>query len=31
MKYVNEEDANYILRELHGGICGNHNYGMALA
>lgn len=31
MKCVNEEDVNYVLREVHGGICGNHNGIMTLA
>ena len=24
LKWVGKEDANYILREVHEGICGNH-------
>ena len=31
LKCVGREDANYILREVHEGICGNHIGARALA
>ena len=31
LKYVEKEDANYILREVHEGICGNHIEARTLA
>ena len=31
LKCVGREDANYILREVHEGICGNHIRARALA
>ena len=31
LKYVGKEDANYILREVHEGICGNHIRARTLA
>lgn len=30
-KCVNEDDAEYAVREVHEGICGNNNGGMTLA
>ena len=29
--YIGKEDANYVLREVHEGICGNHIGAQALA
>ena len=31
LKCVEEEDADYILREIHEGVCGNHSGGRTLA
>ena len=31
LKCIGKEDANYILREVHKGICGNHIGALALA
>ena len=31
LKCIGEEDANYVLREVHEGICGNHIGAQALA
>ena len=31
LKCIGKEDANYILREVHEGICGNHIGARALA
>ena len=31
LKCVEKEDANYVLREVHGGICGNHIGARTLA
>ena len=31
LKYVGKEDANYVLREVHEGICGNHIGARTLA
>ncbi|XP_074378159.1 uncharacterized protein LOC141719681 [Apium graveolens] len=31
LRYVDEEEGNYILREVHQGICGNHSGGNSLA
>ena len=31
LKCVGKEDANYVLREVHGGICGNHIGARTLA
>ena len=31
LKCVGKEDANYILREVHEGICGNHIGAQTLA
>ena len=31
LKCIGEEDANYVLREVHEGICGNHIEARALA
>ncbi|XP_074362687.1 uncharacterized protein LOC141702959 [Apium graveolens] len=28
LRYVDEEEGNYILREVHEGICGNHSGGL---
>ena len=28
---INEEEANYVLRDLHEGICGSYVTGMSLA
>ncbi|XP_074352271.1 uncharacterized protein LOC141691431 [Apium graveolens] len=31
LRCVDEEEGNYILREVHEGICGNHSWGSSLA
>ena len=31
LKFIGEEDANYVLREVHEGICGNHIRARAFA
>ena len=31
LKYVDLEEGNYILQEIHEGICGNHTRGQSLA
>ena len=31
LRYVNKEEANYVLREIHEGICGNHKGARSLA
>lgn len=31
LRCVGEEEANYVLREIHEGVCGNHSGGLALA
>ena len=31
LKYVGKEDANYVLKEVHEGICGNHIGARSLA
>ena len=31
LKFIAREDANYVLREVHEGVCGNHIGAQALA
>lgn len=31
LKCLSEEEADYVLREIHEGICGNHSRGMTMA
>ena len=31
LKYVTRFEENYIIREIHEGICGNHTKGQSLA
>ena len=31
LRYANKEEANYVLREMHKGICGNHAGARSLA
>lgn len=31
LKCLSEEDGNYVLREIHEGICDNHTRGSSLA
>ena len=31
LHYVNKEEANYVLREIHEGVCGNHARARSLA
>ena len=31
LKYIDGDECNYILREVHEGICGNHSGGSSLA